>query len=506
MSIAAATAEAQSQSPTATPTANQSSSHSRSNQNGVDDTLPIRLLPVAVAVELCHHLDTLDVWEQMSNFVKLYPAQIEQIRQQQRRGKSPTNEFLIIWGGQYNHTVQSLFALFKKMKLHNAMRLIKDYVSENLHKYIPRSMPTISELRAPPSSSSKIENGPPYPSSSGVSNSNNNTTNTTTDPSVSLESLSNIHLSTVQRAAESLLKIDYVELVTATGDWATENRLGHGGFGEVYKGEWKQLDVAIKRMNYRHPNIDKNKIELQQSYNELKYLNTIRHDNVLALYGYSINGEHPCLVYQLMKGGSLEYRLKAPRYRQSMTPMSWQQRLSICLGTAKGIYFLHTARSTPLIHGDIKPANILLDQCLQPKIGDFGLAREGPKSINAVMQVKQLFGTRVYLPPEFLSSKQLSTGVDIYSFGIVLLEVFTGHLVTDREHPDLLNYVKQIWLESQPQCLQLLDKHLVKPQGKELEDCLRAIEAGLHCTALDPQERPSMQEVVNRFKAFQIEF
>jgi len=80
----------------------------------------------------------------------------------------------------------------------------------------------------------------------------------------------------------------------------------------------------------------------------------------------------------------------------------------------RGIYFLHTARSTPLIHGDIKPANILLDQCLQPKIGDFGLVREGPKSVDAVMLVKKVFGTRIYLPPEFRNSKQLSTGVDVY--------------------------------------------------------------------------------------------
>jgi len=216
------------------------------------------------------------------------------------------------------------------------MRLIKDYVSEDLHKYIPRSVPTISDLRAAPDSSAKVDNGPPFPSSSGVSNSNNNQTRTTTEEIPSLESLGNIHISTVQRAAESLLNIDYNELEKATNGWHNDNRLGQGGFGDVFRGEWKQLEVAIKVMNYRnYPNIDKNQVELQQSYNELKYLNTIRHDNILALYGYSINGVNPCLVYQLMKGGSLENRLRAHKAQNPLPALTWQQRFNISHGIAR---------------------------------------------------------------------------------------------------------------------------------------------------------------------------
>lgn len=213
------------------------------------------------------------------------------------------------------------------MKLHNAMRIIKDHVDDKFHKYIPRSMPTISELRAPPSTSSKINNGPPYNSSSGVTDDSNMNSN-------SLESPGDIRVSSVQRAAQSLLEIDYEELVIATENWRPENKLGNGGFGEVFKGEWKQLEVAIKAMNYIHKHNDKTQVHLQQSYNELKYLNTIRHDNILALYGYSINGEKPCLVYQLMKGGSLDSRL-THKSKQPLAPLTWQQRLCIALGTAK---------------------------------------------------------------------------------------------------------------------------------------------------------------------------
>nr|AAL39802.1 LD43152p [Drosophila melanogaster] len=479
--VQTAEAEAQAQ--------NQANGNRTRSRSHLDNTMAIRLLPLPVRAQLCAHLDALDVWQQLATAVKLYPDQVEQISSQKQRGRSASNEFLNIWGGQYNHTVQTLFALFKKLKLHNAMRLIKDYVSEDLHKYIPRSVPTISELRAAPDSSAKVNNGPPFPSSSGVSNSNNNRTSTTaTEEIPSLESLGNIHISTVQRAAESLLEIDYAELENATDGWSPDNRLGQGGFGDVYRGKWKQLDVAIKVMNYRSPNIDQKMVELQQSYNELKYLNSIRHDNILALYGYSIKGGKPCLVYQLMKGGSLEARLRAHKAQNPLPALTWQQRFSISLGTARGIYFLHTARGTPLIHGDIKPANILLDQCLQPKIGDFGLVREGPKSLDAVVEVNKVFGTKIYLPPEFRNFRQLSTGVDVYSFGIVLLEVFTGRQVTDRvpeneTKKNLLDYVKQQWRQNR---MELLEKHLAAPMGKELDMCMCAIEAGLHCTALDP--------------------
>ncbi|XP_016987429.1 serine/threonine-protein kinase pelle [Drosophila rhopaloa] len=483
---------------------NQANGNRTRSRSHLDNTIAIRLMPLPVRNQVCAHLDALDVWKQLATAANLYPDQVEQINTQRQRGRSASNEFLNIWGGQYNHTVQTLFALFKKLKLHNAMRIIKDYVSEDLHRYIPRSVPTISDLRAPVDPSARVDNGPPFPSSSGVSNSNNNRTSSKAEEIPSLESLGNIHISTVERAAESLLKIDYSELEMATDRWCPENRLGQGGFGDVYRGEWKQLDVAIKVMNYSNPNMDQKQVELQQSYNELKYLNSIRHDNILALYGYSINGEKPCLVYQLMKGGSLESRLRAHKSQPPLPALTWHQRFSISVGTARGIYFLHTARNIPLIHGDIKPANILLDQCLQPKIGDFGLVREGPKSINAVMQVKKKFGTRVYLPPEFRNSNQLSTGVDVYSYGIVLLEVFTGRQVTDRLpkndlKQDLLVYVKQ---HSKHNRVELLDKHVATPMGEELDMCMCAIDVGVNCTAQDPQDRLSMEDVLDRFRPF----
>lgn len=211
-----------------------------------------------------------------------------------------------------------------RLSLHNGMRILKDCVDEKYHKYIPKSMPTISELRATADSNIKINNGPAYASSSGVSDDNND--------SNSLESPENITVSSVQRSAQLMLMIDYQELVEATQNWNPENNLGSGGFGEVFKGEWKQTEVAIKVMNYKQKNSNNTQVELQQSHNELKYLYSNRHANIVALYGYSLNGEKPCLVYELMKNGSLDSRLKGD---SSKPPLSWEQRLSIALGTAK---------------------------------------------------------------------------------------------------------------------------------------------------------------------------
>lgn len=210
-----------------------------------------------------------------------------------------------------------------RLGLHHGMRILKDCVSERYRREIPQSVPAFSALRATPDSNIKINNGPTQ-SSSGVSDDNNDTN--------SLESPENITVSSVQRTAHSMLMIDYQELVEATGNWSPDNNLGSGGFGEVFKGEWKQTDVAIKVMKYRQNSSNNTQVELQQSYNELKYLCSNRHSNIVALYGYSLNGERPCLVYELMTNGSLDSRLKAD---SSKPPLSWRQRLSIALGTAK---------------------------------------------------------------------------------------------------------------------------------------------------------------------------
>lgn len=142
----------------------------------------------------------------------------------------------------------------------------------------------------------------------------------------------------------------------------------------VYKGKWKCTDVAIKKMHYKDgQSKEANLVQMKQSLNVLRHLNSFRHDNILPVYGYSLNGVDSCLVYQLMLGGSLEHRLF---FSPQKPPLFWRQRITIAQGAARGLQFLHAVCDVPLIHGDIKSANILLDSCCQARISDFGLASE----------------------------------------------------------------------------------------------------------------------------------
>lgn len=291
--------------------------------------------------------------------------------------------------------------------------------------------------------------------------------------------------------ASSLPLIPYSELEIATNNWHGSNQLGRGGFGTVFRGKWKFTDVAIKRIEYRGSRSDlKNamKIEMQQILNELRHLNSCRHDNILPIYGYSYGGKEPCLVYQLMGGGSLENRLSDTR-----NPLTMEQRKIIAIGTARGLQFLHTFSSRPLIHGDIKPANILLDVCCMPKIGDFGLAREG--SIDS-MEVSKAYGTRPFLPTEFLKDRILSTKVDTYSFGVMLFVLMTGKRAYDKSRGSGNEYLAKHVAHTHPQSLSQLIDHSMNIKPEEELIYKKIITLGLYCTKELPAERPEMVQVM----------
>lgn len=222
-----------------------------------------------------------------------------------------------------------------------------------------------------------------------------------------------------------IMQINYNELKLASNNFSDTNILGNGGFASVYRGYWKGTDVAIKRLRCNL---------MDQALNELTILNSYRIDNILPIYGISIDGPEACLVYQFMSNGSLEDRLSC---KKDSRPLSWGQRALIGEGVAKGLYYLHTLRDKPLVHGDVKSANVLLDSQFVPKLGDFGLARQVFKGKNPLTElcthctVSSIHGTSVYLPPEYLRHKILSPAVDVYSYGIVLLEMATGRRAFD---------------------------------------------------------------------------
>lgn len=305
--------------------------------------------------------------------------------------------------------------------------------------------------------------------------------------------------------AKAIPHITYTELVYATKNWNKNHILGRGGFGIVFKGRWKHTEVAIKKIVYHGAAEDSKKqamIQLKQSLNELRHLNSCRHDNILALYGYSLDhtvaGAEPCLVYQYMIGGSLERRLHVT----TTNPLSFKQRQRIVKGTARGLQYLHTyLDGKPLIHGDIKPANILLDPCCQPKIGDFGLVREG--SIES-MEVSSIYGTRPYLPIEFLAKRALSTKIDTFSFGVVLFEVLTAMRAYDKSRGTdkgfLANFMWSMH-KNNAQMFTFVDKNIdsatVPP---DMYDKLMKI--ALVCTEENSDNRPEMVDVYDRLEEF----
>lgn len=290
----------------------------------------------------------------------------------------------------------------------------------------------------------------------------------------------------VAESAGTIPNISYEELQKATDNWNPSTILGKGGFGTVFKGTWKRTEVAIKRIEQKN-DPEAHSIQIKQSITELYCLNSYRHDNILPLYGYSIGGPQPCLVYQYMPGDCLERRL---RVRNVEKVLKWPLRLNIAIGTARGLQYLHTIGDKPLIHGDIKSANILLDSNDTPRIGDFGLAREGPNSDYTHIQISRIHGTRPYLPDDFLRSKQFSTKVDTYSFGIVLFELATAlpAYSKDREEKFLKDHVEHFDGN-------LFDLKDPRASGGELIFS-HLLNVGKGCVRQRAKDRPEMVQVL----------
>lgn len=291
--------------------------------------------------------------------------------------------------------------------------------------------------------------------------------------------------------------IPYEELKKATEGFSDNKILGKGGFGTVYKGCWKDTIVAVKRLHVKEKDSDvRQEQSFKQSLTEMKVLQSCRIDNILPLYGVSLDGPEPCIVYQYMQNGSLEDRLRCKHNTQTL---NWTQRGTIAKGVARGLYFLHTSLvdGKPLIHGDIKSANILLDTNLEPKIGDFGLTRYGPEADKSMVVVSHVHGTRYYLPHEYLKSRQLSTKVDIYSYGIVLLELATSKHVYDRRRKT------RTLIETVHDCAQSnqLDSLRDTNAGDENQVIFSLlIHLGQKCSSYDRKERPEMEQVLQQFK------
>ncbi|KAB2013970.1 hypothetical protein ES319_D09G192300v1 [Gossypium barbadense] len=274
-------------------------------------------------------------------------------------------------------------------------------------------------------------------------------------------------------------------LQVATNYFSELNRLGHGGFGPVYKGLMPNgQEIAVKKLAMD------SRQGLKQFINEVKLLLKTQHKNLVTLFGCCAEGPEKMLVYEYLPNKSLDYFL----FDKSKSPsLDWTTRFKIITGIARGLLYLHEEAPQRIIHIDIKASNILLDQQLNPKISDFGLARLFPGDDTHVNTFR-ISGTHGYMAPEYAMHGYLSVKTDVFSYGVVVLEIVSGRKNHDSrlgsEKADLLNYS---WLLFQSgKMLDLVDPTLKKYNPHEAAMC---IQLGLLCCQQTVVERPDMNSV-----------
>ncbi|CAI0440707.1 unnamed protein product [Linum tenue] len=279
----------------------------------------------------------------------------------------------------------------------------------------------------------------------------------------------------------------YKELRHATDDFSPVNKIGEGGFGSVYKGRLKDGKlVAVKLLSAE------SRQGVGEFLAEIKAISVVEHENLVKLYGCCVEGQHRILVYNYLENNSLAQTLLGGSYINIQ--FDWRTRTKICIGVARGLAFLHEEVRPYIVHRDIKASNILLDKDLTPKIADFGLAKLIPSHMTHVST--RVAGTIGYLAPEYAIRGQLTRKADIYSFGVLLVEIVSGRCNTNTRLPIEEQYLlERTWqLYERKELIALVDTAL---NGDfDAEEACKYMKIGLLCTQDAPKLRPSMSTVV----------
>ncbi|KAA0062954.1 putative serine/threonine-protein kinase [Cucumis melo var. makuwa] len=279
----------------------------------------------------------------------------------------------------------------------------------------------------------------------------------------------------------------YKELKVATEDFSLANKIGEGGFGSVYKGKLKDGKIAaIKVLSAE------SRQGLREFLTEINVISEIEHENLVQLYGCCVDDNHRILVYNYLENNSLAQTLLGRGYSSIL--FNWRTRSKICIGIARGLAFLHEDVQPHIIHRDIKASNILLDHDLSPKISDFGLAKLIPASMTHVST--RVAGTIGYLAPEYAIRGQVTRKSDIYSFGVLLVEIVSGRWNTNTQLPIGEQYLlERTWnLYERGELVLLVDTSLNGDFDAEV--ACKYLKIGLLCTQDSPKLRPSMSTVV----------
>ncbi|GAB4844053.1 Receptor-like kinase tmk4 [Ancistrocladus abbreviatus] len=278
-----------------------------------------------------------------------------------------------------------------------------------------------------------------------------------------------------------------------TNNFSEENILGRGGFGVVYRGELHDgTKIAVKRMEASAMGT-KGMNEFQA---EIAVLTKVRHRHLVALLGYCINGNERLLVYEYMPQGTLGQHLFEWQ-ELGYPPLTWKQRVTIALDVARGVEYLHSLAQSSFIHRDLKPSNILLGDDMRAKVADFGLVKNAPDGKYSMET--RLAGTFGYLAPEYAATGRVTTKVDVYAFGVILMELITGRKALDETMPEershLVTWFRRI-LINKDNIRKAIDD-VLDPDQETYESICKVAELAGHCTAREPHQRPDMGHAVN---------
>ncbi|KAL6505902.1 ubiquitin-protein ligase E3 Brl2 [Orobanche hederae] len=306
-----------------------------------------------------------------------------------------------------------------------------------------------------------------------------------------------INVATFQR---QLRKLKFSQLIEATNGFSAASMIGSGGFGEVFKATLKDgSNVAIKKLIRLSCQGDR------EFMSEMETLGKIKHKNLVPLLGYCKVGEERLLVYEFMEYGSLEEMLHCKPRNKEKRILTWEERKKVARGAAKGLCFLHHNCIPHIIHRDMKSSNVLLDNDMEARVSDFGMARL-ISALDTHLSVSTLAGTPGYVPPEYYQSFRCTARGDVYSFGVIMLELLTGRRPTDKEDfgdTNLVGWVKGKVREGKGMEVidgELVSHHVKKGSGgdevEEVKEMVRYLEMTLQCVDDFPSRRPDMVQVV----------
>ncbi|EPS58870.1 hypothetical protein M569_15941, partial [Genlisea aurea] len=288
------------------------------------------------------------------------------------------------------------------------------------------------------------------------------------------------------------------ELQVATNQFSSGNVIGEGGYGVVYRGVLADGSVvAVKQL------LDKKGQAEKEFKDEVEAIGKVKHKNLVSLIGYCAEGPQRLLIYEYIDNGNLEQWLHGDV--GPVSPLTWEIRMKIAVGIARGLAYLHEGLEPKVVHRDVKSSNILLDRKWNPKVSDFGLAKLlGSEKGYVTTRVMGTFG--LYVSPDYASTGMLNEGNDVYSFGVLLMEIITGRPPVDYSKPagemNLVDWFKG--MISSRRSEELLDPRMdVHPSSRSLKRilliCLRSID-------LDPLKRPKMGQILHMLEADEVPY